>query len=166
MPSNAIVLTELLIRERPALLRLVRGILGGDAGAEDVIQSIWLRVRGVAGEQGIDNPRAYLYRLASNLATDHGREKTRRSRLLAEHYLWGPDEVLSTEEQVMARDELERVLDAAGHLPEPTRTMFRLNRLQGLTQPEVARRMGVSVTTVENHLRQALQRLAWARAPR
>ncbi|MDV3467409.1 RNA polymerase sigma factor [Stenotrophomonas sp. C3(2023)] len=164
--SNASTLTELLILERPALLRLVRSILGSDGGAEDVIQSVWFKARSVDSSQQISNPRAYLYRLAANLATDHGRERTRRNRLLADHYLWGPDEVLSTEEQVMAQDELQRVLAAASHLPEPTRSMFQLNRLQGLTQAEVARRHGVSVTTVENHLRSALQRLAWARRGR
>ncbi|KAF1014671.1 MAG: putative RNA polymerase sigma factor FecI [Stenotrophomonas maltophilia] len=164
MPSNAATLTELLIRERPALLRRVQRILGGDAGAEDVIQAVWFKARGVDNNQAIDNPRAYLYRLTANLATDHGRESTRCSRLLAEHYLWGPDEAISTEEQAMAQDELQRVLEAAGHLPEPTRTIFHLNRLQGLTQAEIARRLGVSVTTVENHVRSALQRLAWARS--
>ena len=163
MSSNATTLTELLIRERPALLRLVQRILGNDGGAEDVIQSVWFKARGVDSGQPISNPRAYLYRLAANLATDHGRERTRRTRLLADHYLWGPDEVLSTEEQVMAQDELQRVLEAAEHLPEPTRTIFRLNRLQGMTQADIARRQGVSVTTVENHVRSALQRLAWAR---
>ncbi|MBM7093057.1 sigma-70 family RNA polymerase sigma factor, partial [Streptomyces sp. S12] len=105
-------------------------------------------------------------KLAANLATDWGRERTRRSQLLAEHYLWGPDEALSAEEQVMAQDELQRVLAAAARLPEPTRTVFRLNRLQGLTQAEIARRLGVSVTTVENHVRAALQRLASARMGR
>lgn len=163
MSSNASTLTELLIRERPALLRLVQRIVGTDGGAEDVIQATWFKARGVDNGQTIDNPRAYLYRLATNLATDHGRESTRRNRLLAEHYLWGPDEVLSTEEQVMAQDELQRVLAAAEHLPEPTRTIFHLNRLQGLTQADVAKRLKVSVTTVENHMRSALQRLSWAR---
>ncbi|HAU80704.1 sigma-70 family RNA polymerase sigma factor [Stenotrophomonas sp. TWI273] len=166
MSTNATTLTELLIRERPALLRLVQRILGSDSGAEDVIQSIWFKARGVDSGQPISNPRAYLYRLAANLATDHGRERTRRTRLLAEHYLWGPEEALSTEEQAMAQDELQRVLDAAEHLPEPTRTIFRLNRLQGMTQVDVAKRQGVSVTTVENHVRTALQRLAWARTGR
>jgi len=166
MSPNASTLTELLIRERPALLRLVRRILGSDSSAEDVIQAIWFKARGVDGTVAIDNPRAYLYRLATNLATDQGRERSRQARLLSDHYLWGPDEVLSAEDQVMAQDELQRVLAAADHLPEPTRTIFRLNRLQGMTQAEIARRRGVSVTTVENHVRAALQRLAWARSGR
>jgi len=166
MSSNASTLTDLLIRERPALLRRVQRILGSDGSAEDVIQAIWFKARGVDAGGTIDNPRAYLYRLATNLATDQGRERSRQTRLLADHYLWGPDEVLSTEEQAMAQDELQRVLAAADHLPEPTRTIFRLNRLQGLTQAEIARRRGVSVTTVENHVRAALQRLAWARSGR
>lgn len=166
MSTNAATLTDLLIRERPTLLRLVQRILGNESGAEDVIQAIWFKARGLDNAHRIENPKAYLYRLATNLATDHGRERTRRARLLADHYLWGPDEVLSAEEQVMAQDELQRVLKAAEHLPEPTRTIFRLNRLQGLTQAEVARQRGVSVTTVENHIRHALQRLAWARSGR
>ena len=33
---------------------------------------------------------------------------------------------------------------------------------EGLTQVDVAKRLKVSVTTVENHVRAALQRLAWA----
>lgn len=159
-------LAELLIRERPALLRLAQRILGNDHGAEDVVQAVWLKLRSVGDASAIDNPRAYLFKLAANLATDWGRERTRRNQLLAEHYLWGPDEALSVEEQAMAQDELQRVLAAAERLPEPTRTIFRLNRLQGLTQAEIARRLSVSVTTVENHVRAALQRLANARIGR
>ena len=44
--------------------------------------------------------------------------------------------------------------------------MAELMAAQGLTQAEIARRLGVSVTTVENHVRTALQRLAWARSGR
>ena len=72
MPSNASHLTDLLIRERPALLRLARSILGHDSGAEDVIQSVWFKARGEDSAQRIDNPRAYLYRLVANLAEASG----------------------------------------------------------------------------------------------
>ena len=128
MPSNAATLTELLIRERPALLRRVQRILGSESSAEDVIQAVWFKARGVDSQQAIDNPRAYLYRLAINLATDHGREATRRNRLLADHYLWQEEDEVSTEDQVMAQDELQRVLDAAGHLVylAPTRVNLQL----------------------------------------
>ena len=56
--------------------------------------------------------------------------------------------------------------DALASFQRPKAVSFRLNRLQGQTQAEIARRLGVSVTTVENHVRGALQRLAWARSGR
>jgi hypothetical protein len=58
---------------------------------------------------------------------------------------------------------LERVRAAAQDLPEPTRTIFRLNRFEGLSQQSIARQLGVSTTTVENHIRRALDALAAAR---
>ncbi len=160
--ANPSSLADLLQLERSALLRWVHRLLGADAGAEDVVQSIWLKARRADGGS-IDNPRAYLYRMASNLAADHHRDSARRARLLADHYLHGPDEVISAEQQVIARDELERVLLAAERLPEPTRSIFRQHRLEGLTQAEVARRRGVSTTTVENHVREALRQLSAVR---
>ena len=41
-------------------------------------------------------------------------------------------------------------------LPEKTRAIFILNREKGLTYPEIASSMGVSVKTVEYHISKAL----------
>lgn len=45
-------------------------------------------------------------------------------------------------------------------LPEKTKTIFILNREQGLSYPEIARTLGVSVKTVEYHISKALASLA------
>lgn len=44
-------------------------------------------------------------------------------------------------------------------MPPRTQQIFRLNRLDGLTQAQVAAQLGVSLSTVEKHLASALERL-------
>jgi RNA polymerase sigma-70 factor (ECF subfamily) len=58
---------------------------------------------------------------------------------------------------------LSRVRAAAQALPEPTRTIFRLNRFEGMSQRAIAEQLAISTTTVENHVRRALDALARAR---
>jgi DNA-directed RNA polymerase specialized sigma24 family protein len=55
-----------------------------------------------------------------------------------------------------SRETLERIRAAIIVLPEPTRTILRLTRLEGRTQRETAEQVGVTTTTVENHLPRAL----------
>jgi RNA polymerase sigma factor (sigma-70 family) len=53
-----------------------------------------------------------------------------------------------------------RMLVAIGALPEPEREAFDLVRVQGLTQVEAARLLGVSVVTVKRRLNRGLRLLA------
>jgi RNA polymerase sigma-70 factor (ECF subfamily) len=55
-----------------------------------------------------------------------------------------------------------RILAAIDSLPEAEREAFDLVRIQGMSQPEAARVLGVSVMTVNRRLSRALQLLAAA----
>lgn len=161
MPANAITLSRLLLAERHSLLRQARRLVGSD-GAEDVAQKLWLKVQSVRDDPPIDNPMAYLRRLAHNVAVDHVKGDRRQATVAerAEALLWGVDYELGPERIIASRDMLERIRAAVSALPEPTRSILRLTRLEGLTQRETAQKVGVTTTTVENHLRRALALLA------
>lgn len=165
MPTNAIALSRLLQSERSSLLRLAERIVGSVAAAEDVTQRLWLRIQRVENDPHIANKRAFLFRLASNLAIDHVRSERSRAAVLAEAqaFLWNEIETPNPEQAAISAAELARVLAAAATLPEPTRSIFRLHRFDGLRQSDVAVRYGVSVTTVEKHVRRALAILRDAR---
>lgn len=165
MSTNAIALSRLLQSERQSLLRLTGRIVGNVAAAEDVTQHLWFRIQRIEDDPHIANRRAFLFRLASNLAIDHVRSERSRSAVLAEAqaFLWNEAETPNPEQAVISTAELERVLAAAATLPEPTRSIFRLHRFDGLRQSEVAVRCGVSVTTIEKHVRRALAILRKAR---
>lgn len=158
-------LASLLIKERAALLRRARPIVGSLSATEDVLQRLWIKIQQMDDTVAIDRPRAFLFRLTSNLAIDHHRAEATRDRIQskADHYLWGPPATISAERAAMDKETLQRVLDALETLPEPTRTIFRLNRFEGMRIADIAVMYKVSTTTVENHLRRALERLRQAR---
>ena len=164
MPSLAQSLTALLVSEHAALLRRTTRIVGSLPAAEDVLQRLWLKVQQIE-DAAVRNPRAYLFRLASNLAIDHRRAEATRQRIQAkaETYLWGPIDAASAETGIIDRQALSRVLEALDAVPEPGRTMFRLNRFEDQRIVDIAALYGVSTTTVENHLRRVLARLRIAR---
>ncbi|WP_232491859.1 sigma-70 family RNA polymerase sigma factor [Novosphingobium kaempferiae] len=165
MSGNAAALSHLMIAERSALLRRVERLVDDPADAEEVVQAMWFRVQSIGDDRPILAKRAYLFRLARNLALDLRRSQQRRGRLAHEvqALLTEQDDAPGQERVVDSARVLDRVRATALALPEPTRTIFRLNRFEGLSQQAIARRLGVSTTTVENHVRRALNALAAAR---
>ncbi|MFE8585889.1 sigma-70 family RNA polymerase sigma factor [Sphingomonas sp. NCPPB 2930] len=159
MPTNALALSRLLLSERSTWLRVVERIVRDRAAAEDVTQGLWFKVQTVRDDPPIDNPRAYLRRLAVNAATDELRASSRRmedTQEEIEHLLWVEDDRPAQDRIVLNRDLVTRIDAAVETLPEPTRGIFRLNRVHGVTQREIATRYGISTTVVERHIRRAL----------
>ncbi len=164
MSTNAFELSRLLIIERPSLLRLARRIAGSES-AEDVVQKVWLKIQGVRDDPPILDGKAYLHRLASNLAIDVIRSEQRRRDVHAEAmaFLHAGMEGVSGERTVLARNELAHIGSVIAALPDPTRRIFTMSRLEGLAQREIAERLGLSRRTVEKHLRRAFDAVVAAR---
>lgn len=162
MSGNAGQLITLLVTERSRLLRYLARYLDAPS-AEDTLQAMYFRVAAVPDEPPIRNARHYLYRLARNHAIDHGRGEARQRRMCEGVALLMDETGIDAAAIAGARAELAQVMAAARGLPEPGKSMLRLNRFEGLTQREIAERFGVSTTTVEKHIQRALRRLDAAR---
>lgn len=158
--TNATSLTRLLLAEHKALVRRLRKLVGNDA-AQDVAQKVWMKIQTVRDSPPIHNQHAYLHRLAHNVAVDHVQNDQRQASVAerAQALLWGVDFELGPERIIESRDMLDRIHAAIAALPEPTRTILRMTRLEGKTQRETAEALGITSTTVENHLRRALAQL-------
>jgi RNA polymerase sigma-70 factor (ECF subfamily) len=155
---------------RPGLVRFLARRTGSAAAAEDLTQDLWLRMdrlrRGAAEE--IRNPTAYLFRAAANLARDHLRAEKRRTALNAEALalvmIGLPHAGVATpDSEAEANEHLARVDAAIAALPPRTREIFAMNRFEGIAYREIARRLGISTTAVEKHMRRALDALAGLR---
>lgn len=159
MSVNAEALTELLIRERRPLLRFLARYLDR-ASCEDTYQALYFKMATVSGDPPIEDKQGYLYRAAYHQALNQVRSESRARNVLDEAArLLAETEIPDTEAVVIAQAELTGVVRTIEALPEPTRRIFELNRYDGLTQQQIARELGISISTVEKHVRRALARL-------
>lgn len=126
--------------------------------AADLVQDIFLRVaeRPDIGTQ--ENVRAYLYKVATNLAIDHERRTARRARILVAASATDQvaDDKPGSQQILENRDRLLRVQEALRQLPTISQQIFHLNRVEGLSYGAVARRLGISESSVQKHLARAL----------
>jgi RNA polymerase sigma-70 factor (ECF subfamily) len=133
--------------------------------AQDLVQELYVRIRNLDGADDVRNDRAYLFRMASNLAIDHLRREHRRSELQleAQQLLAGDGNVGDPERSLIAREELARLEQAVSELPPVSRRIFHLSRFEEKSQREIAEIVGLSPTAVFNHLRRVIDHLAKVR---
>lgn len=151
------------LASRPALIRFLRA-RGAGTDAEDIAQDMWLRLSGIAGQ--LDDPVAYLYRMADNLVIDRKRSQLRRSRreedweVSAGTTTPNVSDLPSPERSMLARERLRTVEERLAGLGERTMTIFRRFRVDGVSQVRIADEQGISVSAVEKHLQKAYRAIS------
>lgn len=150
------------------LIHFLAARLKSAFAAQDLAQELYLKVRSLDAPVPVRNERAFLFRMAANLAIDHQRQESRRAELLAEAqaFLAGDEtDSLTPEQSLIARVELARLERALAELPPLSRRIFHLSRFEGLSQREIAGLVGLSPTAVFKHLRKVVDHLARVREP-
>jgi RNA polymerase sigma-70 factor (ECF subfamily) len=143
---------------RDALMRFLTRRLNNTALAEDLTQETWLRAATAQGTTTIDNPRGYLFQIASRLALDHLRHVGHKVELPGgdEAAAAVPDPEPSPEKIALYRSELARLRRVVYDLPPRCREVFLLAKFAGLGHAEIAARLGISRHTVVSHMVNAL----------
>ena len=156
MLGDANLSIEVLETHKPGLMRFLRRQLGCDDTARDVYQSLSERLITAPLGGDIDNPRAYLYRAAANAAHSHRRaDKTRSAYEAAATAHWEEADAHDPERVALGRDALRVVEAALDELPLLTKRMFIAFRVNGEMQQNIAKRFGVSLSTVEKRIAKA-----------
>jgi RNA polymerase sigma factor (sigma-70 family) len=136
----------------------------GRTRAEDLVQDVWLRLRERSDPESWVEPRAVIFTVAANLATDAGRRAARdRARLSSDQSLMEsvPTAMDPSVEAELA-NRVERVAAALAQLRPVYRDAFLLNRLESLTHAEIAELLGVSKKSVQRYLERAVLQILQA----
>ena len=127
------------------------------AEAEDLTHEVLLRVTERSDTLDESRPDGYIFQIATNLL----RDRARRARVRTSYQLGlGASEAarveeLNPERVLQARQSLASVVGALKALPERTRTIFILFRLENMKHREIADMLGISIRTVEQHVSRA-----------
>lgn len=123
----------------------------GAQEAEDFIQDTWLRVSRLCETGEMRAPKAYLLKVASNVALQSRIVRSRfeeRGQHEIDLAAWGIEES-NQDEALLARQ-------IVMSLPQPLRDVFVLSRVGGLSNVQIAEQLGVSPKTVEWRMTKAL----------
>lgn len=141
------------------LRRYLARMLGSSAEAEDIAHDAYLRVRPSVENATAQNPDALLYTTARRLALN----QIKRRRIAPISPSASPADPASPTpgvvQQVIARQELDRLEAAIARLPEGCRTVLLLRKVEQLSHQEISDRLGIAISTIEKQHARALRLL-------
>jgi len=153
-------LAEQILPHEPALRRWLRERLSlVPADVDDIVQESYARLAAMEAVDHVTEPRAYLFTVARSLV----QQQLRRRQVVAIETMAELDGLgaeapqASPERVASSREQLALAQRLLSELPARCRQVFRLRRIEGLSQREVAERLRISESTVEKHMIRALR---------
>lgn len=142
------------------LLVFFTGRIKCPEAAADLTQETFLRFQKFVSATPPDNARALAFGIAVNLATDYQRKMKVHQRIMVdaetESGPFGATDEAGPERVAIAQQQLQLVTAALDELTAECRTAFVLHSMDGLTQEQIAKRLGISTSKVYRLLVKAM----------
>jgi RNA polymerase sigma-70 factor (ECF subfamily) len=147
---------------RSWLTRYFRRRVQNIAEIEDMVQDVFARMVARDSTEPVEHLGGYVRKTASSVFADWVRRRSSHAANL--HVSFEPE--LHGEEEVDpvrilgGKEELQAATLVLLRLPERTRTVFILRRLEGQRFQDIAAHLGISVSAVEKHMVRAIHQLS------
>jgi RNA polymerase sigma-70 factor (ECF subfamily) len=126
--------------------------------AEDVVHDTVVRML-EANAAAILKPRAYVHQTARNLVTDAYRRRTLHETVPLDEIEESPAPDADLDAAVHASEMVSTLEAALAELPLKCRQVFVWQRIEGMTQAEIGKRLGISKNMVEKYIIRAMRHL-------
>jgi len=144
----------------PRLFNYCMSYTGSPEDSQEIIQTIFLRLWIRRNEIKINQSlKAYLYSATKNESLNYINRNKIKDKY-SQFKMDGEKPVQENVQQKMEKEELETLIKRAIlKLPDKRRRIFELSRFEGLKYEEIAKKLSVSVKTVETQMTKALKTL-------
>ncbi|HUG53267.1 MAG TPA: RNA polymerase sigma factor [Vicinamibacteria bacterium] len=154
------LLEKAFLEHQGRVFRAAYRITGNAQDAEDVLQTVFLRLARQGGSIAMNNPPSYLYRAAVNSALDLLRSRRDHRTVPIEEASSAPDGATAAPDRRHEGAEVRRRLrQALAALPPRAAEIFALRYLEGEANRDIARMLGVTRITVAVTLHRARKKL-------
>jgi RNA polymerase sigma factor (sigma-70 family) len=146
---------DLHVRPHESMLRgWLRSRFASENDIDDVVQETYVRLLKARERGDVASPKAFMFAVARNLALDRLRHRhvARTEPLVESEAMSVLEEGEGIPETIAHNQELEILTEAIQALPDRCRQIFTLRKVYGLSQPEIAQRLGLSENTVSAQL--------------
>jgi RNA polymerase sigma-70 factor, ECF subfamily len=154
-------LGQIYDRYRVILFGLLVRILSSREEAEDVLQDVFLQVWRRAGDfdENRGRPFTWLVTLARSRAIDRLRSRAARERLAVASAQDSSEEISDAANDAFKSEQRNLVANALAQLPDEQKRTLMLAYFDGLTQSEIADRLGAPLGTVKTRMRSGMTKL-------
>lgn len=154
---------SMFLESEVPLKRFLGSILPSESDVEDIAQEAFIRAYSASATQKILKPRAFLFRIAKNLAiNERGRMWNKTTTFVGDvqeldSFGIGENEV-SGEDRLDSHRKVKLLAEAIELLPPKCRRAFVLRKIECMSHKEIAANLNISVSTVEKHIAAGLLR--------
>lgn len=161
-------LGQIILGYGSRLYGFIRGRVGSDSDAEDILQEVWYQLSSLVDLEAIENINAWLFRVARNKVTDRYRKRREES---LEDFIFEdeegdtgleeilPPELNTPETEFLRQFFWEELFEALEELPAEQRDVFIWNELDDRTFQEIADETGENIKTLISRKRYAVKHL-------
>jgi RNA polymerase sigma factor (sigma-70 family) len=147
--------TRVFLENSDFLKNFLKRFLSRAEDIDDLAQEAYLRSYRAEQERGVQQPKAYLFRVAKHLALNELNRKSDQMTVYIEERLATIplDGKENLEEEVEAQQSVALYFEAVAALPKRCRRVFLLRKVNGMRQQAIADHLGITLSAVEKHLR-------------
>jgi len=148
---------ELFERYAPKIYHFSLSYLKNEADAEELVQDVFLKVwekREILDAS--QNVKAYIFKIAVNTIYDFIRRKNIESAFNDFAKVNFNKSSNDTWDTVIFEEMQTTLNELVAQMPEQRRRVFRLSKIKGLSNDEIAQKLNLSKRTVENQLYRAI----------
>jgi RNA polymerase sigma-70 factor (ECF subfamily) len=139
------------------LLRFFERRLRYSPDPDDLVQEVFVRLMRQGNMGAVQQLDGYVFQVAANVLRDHSRRWSVRAEEAHHAQIEDvdPEGGFSPERVLLGQEAMERLIAALQELPEKTQVIFALYHFESVPQVDVARRLKMSVSTIEKHMSRA-----------
>ncbi|MFT7008371.1 MAG: RNA polymerase sigma factor (sigma-70 family) [Colwellia sp.] len=142
---------------RDGLVRSIMKMSVEQQDVDDILQETFIRVLHSDAKNQIKSPKGYLFVVSRNLVLKKLMQQSKEIHTELDEALLEDDVDNSVEKELYQKLKFERFSKVLSSLPEKNRRAILLRKLYCLSHKEIAKKMDVSVSSVEKYIATGLK---------